>query len=926
MDNVLQPDEQLLATYRTNLRHLLDQAAKFGGEAMAPVALMHQLRDTRSDIASLKQRIRDRGGSIADDPGDFALVQSDALSAEGLAGVWPDKPLAGIDSSIHMSDSANISGGNFASGNSGSVTQHTVTHGINLGGAHIGEMRDVVHQTTTNQTTVHHHHRARLLVYPAITLVVLITLGAVVSGLAFMGVNLFGVRQTFIDRGIISEFPGAQEGETLLVIATFFRTEGVNDTDVQNEIRRAVEAQASSLGLTNLRVEVASTRLQADDQAGAETLGNRYNAAMVIWGADTNIRITVNFLNRHQPDFDAAQVKINETARSQMANPSAYASFVTTDLPAQLSFLALFAVAQTYHNDKHYEDALHILESAIAGLTPATAESPGVSSAYFGIGWLHQILGHPPSQAIDAYTHVLRLDATSDGAYNNRGNAYADVGDFPAARADFDQVITLDPTDWTPYFNRGNAFQSEKNVIAALDDYAQAMSLNPTFTGTYINRGMLYSEQGNFSAALEDFNTAIALDSDLAMAYYNRGVVYHNQKNLQAALDDYNQALLLNPNYAKAYHNRGLVYHEQGDLQAALADFNQTLALSPTAEVYDNRGNVYHDQQAFPQALADYDRAIALDPRFVKAYFDHGLLKDDQGDLQSALVDYTQAIDLDPSYKDAYLNRGTIYGALGNLSAAVADFDQAIILNPTDRNAYFNRGITHNDQGEHAAALADFNQAIKLDPDFAQAFYQRGNTYFDQRNFVDALADYSRAIDLNPAYTQAYLSRASVQYYQKNFTAALADLDQAIALDPEDATAYGYRGTIHFDLGHPSSDWAADLQKAVALNPKDAESFNQLCWFYALEGQPSTALPSCLQAVTLDPSPNYRDSRGVVYASLGKYPEAIADFQAFVTWAEQQEPTDDLQSQVEVRQSWIVTLQAGQNPITPGVLKELRAP
>jgi hypothetical protein len=54
-------------------------------------------------------------------------------------------------------------------------------------------------------------------------------------------------------------------------------------------------------------------------------------------GADTSVRVTVNYLNLKQPYFHAAEVQISETERTQLANPSAYARFVTSDLPGQLT-------------------------------------------------------------------------------------------------------------------------------------------------------------------------------------------------------------------------------------------------------------------------------------------------------------------------------------------------------------------------------------------------------------------------------------------------------------------------------------------------------------------------------------------------------------------------------------------------------------
>ena len=61
----------------------------------------------------------------------------------------------------------------------------------------------------------------------------------------------------------------------------------------------------------------------------ARKLGERYGASMVIWGSDTGVRVTVNLLNLKEPDYSAAAVKINETERTQLANPSAYARFIT---------------------------------------------------------------------------------------------------------------------------------------------------------------------------------------------------------------------------------------------------------------------------------------------------------------------------------------------------------------------------------------------------------------------------------------------------------------------------------------------------------------------------------------------------------------------------------------------------------------------
>jgi len=82
-------------------------------------------------------------------------------------------------------------------------------------------------------------------------------------------------------------------------------------------------------------------------------------------------------------------------------------------------------------------------------------------------------------------------------------------------------------------------------------------------------------------------------------------------------------------------------------------------------------------------------------------------------------------------------------------------------------------------------------------------------------------------------------------------------------------------------------------------------------------------LPYCDRLIALDPQPLYRDSRGLAYALAGDYPAAMADFQAFIDWlASQPDPT--AQTTLAQRQRWVEALQAGENPLTPAVLDELR--
>jgi len=115
----------------------------------------------------------------------------------------------------------------------------------------------------------------------------------------------------------------------------------------------------------------------------------------------------------------------------------------------------------------------------------------------------------------------------------------------------------------------------------------------------------------------------------------------------------------------------------------------------------------------------------------------------------------------------------------------------------------------------------------------------------------------------------------------------------------------------------------ADYSQAEQLGYQAPEILNQLCWILGITAQPALALPFCERAVSGEPIPSRRDSRGLVYAQLGRTGEAIADFQAVVDDLKD-ETSPDLKKVRAERQQWLADLQAGQNPITPEVLAQLR--
>jgi hypothetical protein len=70
-----------LAQFRGNLRHLVQQAAGFGGEEAAPLEVINGISNQREQIDSLKTRLRALGAIVADEFDDGAGALAPQLAA-----------------------------------------------------------------------------------------------------------------------------------------------------------------------------------------------------------------------------------------------------------------------------------------------------------------------------------------------------------------------------------------------------------------------------------------------------------------------------------------------------------------------------------------------------------------------------------------------------------------------------------------------------------------------------------------------------------------------------------------------------------------------------------------------------------------------------------------------------------------------------
>lgn len=286
-----------------------------------------------------------------------------------------------------------------------------------------------------------------------------------------------------------------------------------------------------------------------------------------------------------------------------------------------------------------------------------------------------------------------------------------------------------------------------------------------------------------------------------------------------------------------------------------------------------------------------------------------GQLYADRGDYARARAILTQALARPPADKAAL---ASLYFLLGyahqlgqppELDQAIERYSQALALSPEIISAYNNRGIAYlgRDQaGDAALAAGDLTRVIEADPENAAAHNNRGTAYLSLAKAGATPTDRpSEALDR-----------------------AIADFDRAVTLAPGAPEAYFNRALAYIRRGE-TARWLQDLDRVLVLDPDHLGAHIALCWAYALDAQPEQALPFCERAVALDPNGPARDSRGIVYAQMGQYGEAIADFEAYLASLREQGEAR-YQQYGPRREAWLIALRAGRNPFDSATLERLR--
>jgi len=224
-----------------------------------------------------------------------------------------------------------------------------------------------------------------------------------------------------------------------------------------------------------------------------------------------------------------------------------------------------------------------------------------------------------------------------------------------------------------------------------------------------------------------------------------------------------------------------------------------------------------------------------------------------------------------------------IFIALVVFSAIYALWDRRDVTTSSD-NAYqaYMTGLETMQKLYYQDALPHFEQAVNIDTNFAMACAYIGELYFDLDRKDEARRMLTKAVGLFPLITERerLLIVVTQAKINEDIPGAEKAVDEYIAKYPDDIYALKFIA----DRSARNKDYVASIdayEKIIDKDPGDALAYNMLGYLNYYNRNFEKAIEYIKKySIIASREANPRDSYGEILMYLGRYDEAIKEFEA----------------------------------------------
>jgi len=194
-----------------------------------------------------------------------------------------------------------------------------------------------------------------------------------------------------------------------------------------------------------------------------------------------------------------------------------------------------------------------------------------------------------------------------------------------------------------------------------------------------------------------------------------------------------------------------------------------------------------------------------------------------------------------------------------------------------------------NDAAKNAGNNETVSVAQYKVPDKARKFFRKAQESLAKTKLDEAADNLRKALEIYPSYAEALCLRGVLKMDKQDREGAITDFDQAIHIDPAYPMSYFAMGAV-YNLMSQFDEALRALQQGTTLAPTAWQGYFEMGKAYLGKADYMASIKALdkAQALTREPYPFINLVKGHALLALKKYPEAMAELEAFL----QKAPSD----------------------------------
>ena len=489
----------------------------------------------------------------------------------------------------------------------------------------------------------------------------------------------------------------------------------------------------------------------------------------------------------------------------------------------------------------------------------AMEDPANAKDANTGLGDVLNILGQPRAATM-YFEKALKMAPNDAEIRLKAARAYEECGEYTLASENYN--IALE--------NLENSNEKEEILNSLEQICRQRVNNNPADGEAHCNLGVIYQKRGNTEGALAEYQTAEKLNPSLLITKINAAILYYEKKKYKESIDFCNKALLSDPKNVQARLQKAKCFQAMSLWENSAEEYKNVLKYDENnAEAQFGLAEIYSRNMPAEDALSTLKaQGISLSPEF---YAQTAYAAQKNKDIEKAIKYYKLAIDANQNDKSLYLNLAQIYSGRNEMKQAIAYAELAKQKFPNDKQVLdFNKDLQQRytgslfeeaadlrEKGEYKAALEKYN---KISPQGYDSFVGTAAVYQLMKDYQKAIEFYKKALEIKPSDETVLLTISGIYIEQDDFDRAQEYINKIkTSTNPK---VKEFKDYITQQI--QSRDLNLAIQKYEAQDYASAQAI----------------LTNLINKKTVDYMPYYY--RAMVFDALGKYKEAIADYETVI--------------------------------------------